>query len=180
MSVTPERTLNIMREFAREVVSRSKENLKKIKNTTGNLERSIDYDLKVSKNSFGLKFLAEPYGVFLDEGVKGANPQLVKNGVQKAPLSDFKFKKKKPPVEPLIEWAKLKRIRLRNEKGQFKKGNYRTIGFILQNRIFAQGIKPTLFFTRPYRELFKEIPKDVAEAYGLDFKDFLIKRYKNK
>ena len=53
-----------------------------------------------------------------------------------------------PPMQPLMQWAKKKNIRFRDEKGRFAKGNYRTIGFWLQKRIFAQGLKPTLFFLK--------------------------------
>ncbi len=83
-----------------------------------------------------------------------------------------------PPLAPLIKWAKFRNIRLRDNKGKFAKGNYRTIGFILQKRIFAQGIKPSLFFTKPFTRAFKNLPEEVVDAFGLDLTD-LLKTTKN-
>ena len=51
-------------------------------------------------------------------------------------------------MQPLMQWAKRKNIRFRDEKGRFAKGNYRTIGFWLQKRIFAQGLKTNLIFLK--------------------------------
>jgi len=166
----------VLRKFGRSVVNKARKNARQNAYASGNMAREMSFDLNVSKNSFGLKFFTSEYGVFNDAGVRGANPSLVNNGVQKAPLSKFRFKTKKPPVAPLIKWAKLKRIRFRDSSGKYKKGNYRAIGFWLQKRIFAQGIKPTLFFTTPYIKFFKKLPEDVVEAYGIDIKDFLLNK----
>jgi hypothetical protein len=161
-------------EFGKYVIKQSRANLTRANaKYKGNLYNSLAYKLNTSKQSFSLSFEMEDYGEFIDEGVKGANPALVKNGKQKAPNSKFSFKTKKPPMKPLMEWAKAKNIRLRDDKGKFKKGNYRTIGFILQNRIFAQGIKPTMFFTKAFKGAFERLPEDIVTAYNLDLEKFL-------
>jgi hypothetical protein len=36
------------------------------------------------------------------------------------------YTNKKPPMQPLADWAKARNIRLRDEKGRYKKGNYKT------------------------------------------------------
>ena len=111
--------------------------------------------------------------MFLDKGVKGANPSLVKNGKQKGGNSPFSYKSKRPPMQPLADWAKKRNIRLRDEKGKYKKGNYKTIGFILQRSIFAQGIKPSFFFTKAFDNAFKRYPKLLTEAFLQDIIDIL-------
>ena len=110
----------------------------------------------------------EEYGTFLDKGVKGARPSSVLRGKQKAPNSPYSFKVKRPPMRPLLDWAKRRNIRLRDSKGRFSKGSYRTIAFILQRRIFAQGIKPSLFFTKPFIAAFNKYPNLIRDAYGKD------------
>ncbi len=50
----------------------------------------------------------------------------------------------------------------------FAKGGYKTLGFWLQKRIFAQGIKPSLFFTKPFEDAFKRLPNELIEKFGLD------------
>ena len=167
-------TQTALNRFAKAVVIQSKANLTRGgKNVNRKLWNSIQSDLQVSKNSFHLSFEMEEYGDYQDKGVKGANPSLVKNGKQKAPNSPFSFKGKQPPAKPLEDWAKKKNIRLRDEKGKYKKGNYKTLGFILAKRIFAQGIKPSLFFTKPFESAFKNLPDELIEAYALDIENLL-------
>lgn len=170
----PKETKSALERFAKRVVKQARTNLTKgKKNVSKELYDSLGYDLNVHKNSFSLSMIMEDYGQFQDLGVKGANPSLVKNGRQKGHLGKFTFRNKMPPLEPLIKWAKFRNIRLRDAKGRFAKGNYRTIGFILQKRIFAQGIKPSLFFTKPFVNAFKDLPEEVVEAFGLDLTDFI-------
>ncbi|BAQ92861.1 hypothetical protein [uncultured Mediterranean phage uvMED] len=162
-----------LQRFAKHVVSRSRANLtRQDKNASRSLYDSLDYEINVSKNSFKLRILMEEYAMFQDRGVRGADPSLV-NGVQKAPLSPYRFKNKMPPLKPILDWVKLRKIRLRDEKGKFKKGSYKTVAFLVQRSIYAQGLKPSLFFTRPFIAAFDNLPDDVVEAYGLDLEQFI-------
>lgn len=163
-----------LQRFAKHVVSRSRANLtKQDKRATGSLYDSLDYEITVSKNSFKLRILMEHYAMFQDRGVRGADPSMVKNGIQKAPLSPYRFKNKMPPLKPILDWVKLKKIRLRDEKGKFKKGSYKTVAFLVQRSIYAQGLKPSLFFTKPFIKAFDNLPDDIVEAYGLDLQQFI-------
>ena len=59
--------------FSSYVVDKSKANLNRLKkNASGNLNKSIKGNYKVSKNSFQLSFEMEDYGTFQDLGVKGS------------------------------------------------------------------------------------------------------------
>lgn len=169
-------TLN---DFAKEVIRQARANLTRDDiNVSKKLYKDLNFELKVSKNSLRLQFLLGEYGMFRDLGVKGANPSLVKNGVQKAPQSPYKFKTKKPPIDDLLKWVKARRLRLRDSSGRFKRGSQLSLTYIIQNRIFAQGIKPSLFFTKPYKKNFKKLPKELAEAYGLEVQDFVKEAFK--
>ena len=163
-----------LQAFGKYVVQQSRSNLTKQKrNVTKGLYNSIHYDLNQDKGNYDLDFIMDEYGLFLDKGVKGANPSLVKNGKQKGGNSPFSYKSKRPPMQPLADWAKKRNIRLRDEKGKYKKGNYKTIGFILQRSIFAQGIKPSFFFTKAFDNAFKRYPKLLTEAFLQDIIDIL-------
>ena len=74
-------------------------------------------------------------------------------------------------MQPIADWAKKRNIRLRDKEGKFKKGNYRTIGFILQRSIFAQGIKPSMFFTKPFLAAFDRYPELLSKAFAQDITD---------
>ena len=187
-----------LEKFGEAVVNSAKVNLKKNKIDDGNLFNSLKYDLTPEQNAFLLDFIMEDYGMFQDAGVWGAKPSLatsykykrqggkrVKAGIkykgrQKGRATNsiftgangiknkFSYKSKMPPMQPLMQWAKRKNIRFRDDKGRFAKGNYRTIGFWLQKRIFAQGLKPTLFFSKAFRKEFKKLPSELLEAFAND------------
>jgi len=163
-------TVEVAEKFKKYVLQQAKSNLTKGRsNVSRKLYNSLKAETIVENNYAIVGFKMEEYGQFLDEGVKGAFPSLVKNGKQKAPNSKFKFTNKMPPVEPLIQWAKARKIRLRNEDGTYKKGNYRSLGFILQKRIYAQGIKPTLFFTKPFEmALNKFVNQEMQDGFVSD------------
>lgn len=155
--------------FKDHIIQQSKRNLTlKNKNVSKSLYNSIKGTVKVMPNSIGIYFEMDEYGQYQDQGVRGANPSLVKNGKQKAPNSPYKFSSKMPPMSPLKSWAKKRNLRFRSEGGKYKKGDYDTIGFWLQKRIFAQGIKPSLFFTKPFNAAFKNLPNELVEKYGLE------------
>ena len=169
-----------LQAFGKYVVQQSRTNLTKQKhNVSKNLYNSIRYDLEEKKDSFSLSFIMDEYGTFLDRGVRGSNPSLVDNnktgkkGIQKGGISPYSYKSKRPPMQPLADWAKARNIRLRDKKGRFKKGNYRTIGFILQRSIFAQGIKPTMFFTKPFEVAFERYKKGIKKSFMQDIIDLI-------
>lgn len=170
---------NILNKFAKEVIRQARANLTRNDiNVSKKLYDDLNFELKEGKNSIRLQFILGEYGMFRDLGVKGANPSLVKNGVQKAPQSPYKFKTKKPPIDDLLKWVKARRLRFRDSSGRFKRGSQLSLTYIIQNRIFAQGIKPSLFFTKPYKKNFKKLPKELAEAYGLEVQDFVKEAFK--
>jgi hypothetical protein len=193
-----------LEKFGEAVINSAKVNLKKNDIDNGNLFNSLKTDLTLEQNAFLLDFIMEDYGKFQDAGVWGAKPSLattyhykwengkrVKKGIkykgrQKGRATNslftgangiknkFSYSSKKPPMQPLMEWGKKKNIRFRDDKGRFKKGDYRTIGFWLQKRIFAQGLKPTQFFSKAFRKEFKKLPSEILEAFKIDVERQLI------
>tara|TARA_R100000935_G_scaffold26820_1_gene46950 strand:- start:129 stop:674 length:546 start_codon:yes stop_codon:yes gene_type:complete len=169
----------LLKKYAEIVVSEAKENLIS-KGRAGALSESISYQLETEADAFLLDFLMEDYGPFIDEGVQGSNPSGIyknnpdKNGVQKAPLSQFKYTSKMPPMQPLASWAKKKNIRFRNKLGQYARGSNIQMGFALQRSIFFQGITPTYFFSKPYNANLDMLDKGILEAFALDIEKAII------
>lgn len=162
---------NALNKFAKEVIKQSRSNLtRKDKNYTKSLYNSLKSEVEVFPNSFSLSFIMDEYGIYQDKGVSGTERKF---------NTKFSYKNKMPPIKPLADWAKFRRIRLRNKKGQFSKGNYNTIGFLIARKIFKEGIKPSLFFTRPFENAFKNLPDELVNSFGLDvdkFIDFTLKK----
>lgn len=158
-------TKEVLNNFAKYVIKQSRSNLTKgKKNVNGKLYKSLDYDLKVMPNSFSMGFLMEEYGVYQDKGV---------SGIKKKYNTPHKYTTKQPPIKPILDWVRARRIRFRDEQGRFTKGNYKSIAFVIARSIKEKGIKPSLFFTKPFERAFKNLPDDVVEAFGLDVENFL-------
>ncbi len=151
--------------FKNFVIQQSRSRLSKSnKNVSKELYNSLKGNIKVMPNSIAVEFEMEDYGIFQDKGV---------SGTEKKYNTPYSYKSKMPPVKPLADWAKSRNIRLRDEKGKFKKGNYNTIGFLIARSIYRKGIKPSLFFTKPFEQGFKKLPDELINSFGLDVEDFL-------
>ena len=57
--------------------------------------------------------------------------------------------------------------------------SYKSMSFLIQRSIFEKGIKPSLFFTKPFEQGFKKLPDELIEAYGLDVEELLEYTLKN-
>jgi len=162
--------------FSKYVVDKSKSNLNRLKkNASGNLNKSIKAEYKVSKNSFQLSFEMEDYGEFQDKGVQGSKSN------KKAPNSPFKMGTGSAPKgifkTAINAWVVRKGIAPRDAQGRFidrKLLNYR-----IRKSIYETGLKTTNFFTEPFETAFKRLPDEIIEAYGLDIESLLKTSVKN-
>jgi len=169
-------TEEILNKFAKYVIQQARTNLtKKKKSATGDLYKSLKHKIVPTPEGLNLIIYMNEYGDFVDQGVKGKDPSIITKwtnnrltGKQKAPNSPFSFKNKKPPRGFIKKWAKQRNFRLRDKKGKFVKGNYNAIAYVLQKFIFAQGIKPSFFFTKPFKQAFKRLPGGLGEAFKQD------------
>ena len=172
MQLDNKNTKEYLNAFAKYIIQQSRSNLTKGgKNSTKDLYNSLEKQIEVGANSFRLAFLMEDYGKFIDKGVQGSNPSGIKNGVQKAPNSPYKFKSKSIPTKVLDKWVIKKGIAPRNKAGKFL--SRQGIKFAIAKSIALQGIKPSMFFTKPFEKAFERLPDELVEAYGLDVEQFL-------
>jgi hypothetical protein len=134
--------------FRDAVVQQSKLNLKgQNKISSGNLYNSIKGSaVKVSDNSIEFNIEMEDYGTFIDKGVNG------KKSVYTTPYS---YKDKMPPPSKLDKWIVKKGIAPRDENGRFI--DRKSLQFLIARSIFNNGIKPSLFFTKPFEEQYKKL-----------------------
>ena len=157
-------TREALNKFAKYVVQQSKSNLTKSdKNVSKELYNSLDSYIKVSKNSFQLEFLMEQYGIFQDKGV---------SGTEKKYNTPFKYTNKRPPASAFSNWVVRKGLKgTRDAKGRFvsRKG----LMFAVASSVFKKGIKPSMFFTKPFEKAFKGLNEELIKAYALDVEKFM-------
>ena len=163
MRLDNKNTKEYLNAFAKYVIQQSRSNLsKQNKNVDKKLYNSLDNEIEVGANSFRLAFLMEDYGTFQDKGV---------SGTKKKYNTPFSYKSKKPPLKPITEWVTKRRFQFRKDNGKFM--SYQSTAFLVRNGIFKNGIKPSLFFTKPFEKAFERLPDELVEAYGLDVEQFL-------
>ena len=119
----------------------------------------------VTENGFSIVgFSMDDYGAFQDKGVKG------KSSSAKAPNSPFKFGSGTGPkgglTKGIEKWVRLKGFQFRDKtSGKFM--SYQATAFLITRSIFHKGIKPSLFFTKPFEAGYKKyIDVDLLKAFG--------------
>jgi len=153
-----------LNRFAKYVIQQSRTNLTKgKKNSSKTLYNSLDYDLNVSPNSFSMSFLMEDYGVFQDKGV---------SGIKKKYNTPYRYTNKMPPPSKMDKWIVRKGLKgVRGKDGKFI--SRKSLQFMIARSIYNNGIKPSLFFTKPFQKAFKNLDKDIIKAYQLDVEELL-------
>lgn len=146
--------LNKFRDY---VISQAKANLTRGgKNSSKSLYNSIKGNVKSNPNSFEMEFSMEEYGLYQDKGV---------SGIKKKYNTDYKYTNKMPPAKAFDKWVVRKGLAPR-EKGKFK--NRKSLSFAIARSVYFNGIKPSLFFTKPFEKAIKRLPQDLVEAFGVD------------
>jgi len=154
--------------FVKHVTSRAKANLTNgDRNVSKRLYNSIKGEVTINSERTTVKFFMEKYGDFQDQGVKG------KNSSAKAPNSPFKFGSGRGKAGGLTQsiqkWVEARRFQFKDRKsGKFM--SYRATAFLITRSIYSKGLKPTLFFTKPYQAALKNLPQELAKEYGLEVK----------
>jgi hypothetical protein len=146
--------LNKFRDY---VISQAKANLTRGgKNVSKRLYNSIKGNVKANPNSFEMDFSMDEYGIYQDKGV---------SGIKKKYNTDYKYTNKMPPAKAFDKWVVRKGLAPR-EKGKFK--SRKSLSFAIARSVYYNGIKPSLFFTKPFEKAIKRLPNDLVEAFGID------------
>ena len=148
-----------LEEYANYVITKAKENLAKggkfgSYDKSGALSNSLSYKIEKGKVSF----LGENYGVFLDQGVKGA-----KSTYPESRTSSHKYTNKMPPSSVFDKWTIKSGIAPRDKKGRFIKR--KSLNFLIARSIYKKGIRATMFFTKPFEDALPLFEDTMADAF---------------
>ena len=145
-----------LEKFRDYVIEQAKNNLTRLGKDGGKLYDSIEGSVKANENSFEMEFSMEDYGIFQDKGVSGK---------RKKYNTEFSYKDKMPPPRAFDRWIVRKGIAPRKQ-GKF--ASRKSLQFMIARSVYMNGIKPSLFFTKPFEKAFKQLPDTLVEAFGLD------------
>tara|TARA_R110000744_G_scaffold13692_6_gene39686 strand:+ start:588 stop:1118 length:531 start_codon:yes stop_codon:yes gene_type:complete len=154
-----------LNKFAKYVIQQSRSNLTKgDKNASKDLYNSLGYKIDENAKGATLGFEMDSYGDFVDKGVRG------KTSSNKAPDSPYRFGtgsgKKGGLTKGINQWVKRKGIQFRDRKsGRYL--SYKSTAFLISRSIYQKGIKPSLFFTKPFVAAFKRLPDELLQSYSV-------------
>ena len=168
------KTIQMFRDY---VIKEAKDNLTRSgHNNTSSLSNSIKGEI-VNDNSYTIVgFKMNDYGTFVDLGVKG------KTSSNKAPDSPYKFGsgtgQKGGLTRGIEQWVQQKGFQFRDKQGKFL--SYKSTAYLITRSIFNKGIKPSLFFTKPFEAGYKKyIDIDLIKAFGQDIDTMVDYNLKN-
>lgn len=151
-------------KFKSYVIQQSRSNLSKLrKNSSKNLYNSLKGEVINKDELHQVVFNMNYYGEFQDQGVSGK---------KKKYNTPYSYKSKMPPPSKLDKWIVRKGIAPRDKNGKFI--SRKSLQFLIARGIFKKGIKPSLFFTKPFEDAFRSLPDDLVEKYGLDMEQDLL------
>jgi len=158
------RTKIVLNTFAKYVIQQSRSNLtKQKKNTSKALYDSLDYKIIESADEIKLLFEMLDYGQYQDQGVSGTKRKY---------NTPFSYTNKRPPAKAFDKWTVRKGIAPRGSGGKFEKR--KGLNYAIAKTIFEQGIRPSLFFTKPFEARFQPMLDKLEQAFGQDFENDLI------
>ncbi len=176
-----------LNKFGKYVVQQARTNLtKKKRNVSKNLYNSLGYKPFNEDGAIGVRFTMEDYGKFIDKGVKGSSPTDLpkgsKNyGKQQAPNSPYKFGAGTKSAggglrKNIDQWVVRKKVfkeNVRDKKGKFIKR--KGLVYMITRSIYLSGIKPSMFFTKPFQQAYKNLPKELQENFITDIEKIIFK-----
>ena len=146
-----------LNKFAKYVIQQSRSNLTKGKNNASKeLYNSLGYEVSKSAKSTSLAFNMADYGTFQDRGV---------SGTEKKYNTPYSYTTKMPPRKAFDKWIVRKGIAPRGKGGKFL--SRQSLQYLIARAVYKKGIKPSLFFTKPFEAAFKRLPDDLVQAYSI-------------
>ena len=169
-------TYALLNQFGKYVVQQSRTNLtRQKKNVTNKLYDSITYTPYVDEKKVNIIFNMEEYGEFVDKGVKGTRAGKSLAGYRYTKLSNLVGLEKATGI--FSAWAAARGIQKRDKKGRFL--SFKQSGYTIANIIQKYGLKPSMFFTRPFNKALKDYEDRIINAYATDL-EILLQQQEDK
>lgn len=146
-----------LNKFAKYVIQQSRSNLTKgKKNASKELYNSLGYEVSESAKGTSMAFKMADYGTYQDRGV---------SGTEKKYNTPYSYTTKMPPRKAFDKWIVRKGIAPRGKGGKFL--SRQSLQYLIARAVYKKGIKPSLFFTKPFEAAFKRLPDDLVKAYSI-------------
>ena len=166
---------SMLAQYIGEFLTRAADNLNENNSiSTGDLERSLSFEVVQLARGYKVNFLANDYYKFVDEGVRGADPGRNINAT-----SPYKFKYIRPSkshVEAIKSWISSNNLTAlvsdinkygatRRERKGLTMPEDRA-AYVIAKAIKKKGLKRTAFWTDAFNETFANFGAEMSKALG--------------
>mgnify|MGYP001326145521 FL=1 len=156
-------TRETLNKFAKYVIQQARTNLTKgKKNVTKELYNSLDYNININPNNVNVIFEMEDYGIFQDLGVSGTKTKY---------NTPYSYTTKMPPPKAFSQWVVRKGLKGTRDKKTGRFLSRKSLQYAVARNIFKYGIKPSMFFTKPFERAFKNLPSELQDSFGIDIEN---------
>lgn len=157
-------TREALNNFGKFVIQQARTRLTKSKkNVSKKLYNSLNYNINATSDSISVVFEMEDYGKFQDLGVSGKKTKY---------NTPYSYKSKMPPAKAFSQWVVRKGLDgVRDKKGRFIKR--KSMQYLIARSIYEHGIKPSMFFTKPFNQAFDKLPPELQEKFGIDIENII-------
>ena len=159
--------------YVTEFLTTASDNLNKTNSiTTGNLEKSLDFEIVPTKGGYLINFKALEYFKFVDKGVRGSGES------RKNRTSPYFFKNKMPPMSHIKKWivdnglvAKAMDVKKygktrRETKAISPERKVNTLAFLIARSIKNNGLTATNFWSDAFDKTFADFGQRMSAALG--------------
>lgn len=164
-----------LKQWAKYIVQQARTRLSKAKkNASKGLYKSIEANILETKDNASIVVNYNDYGKFIDHGVKGTDKTYPESA-----MSKFRFRPSSKVLGmelatgTFAKWAKSRNIRFRDDKGKFKKGNYKSIGIAFALSVKKKGIRATHFMSKTIETSVDKFEGELKEALKKDIINLL-------
>lgn len=169
-NISRENQTRALEAFNDYVISQSRANLTRSdSNVSSELYNSFSSEVHVGPNSIQSSIYMAEHGIYQDLGVKGAVSS------NKAPNSPFKFGsgtgQRGGLTSGIKGWVRARRFQFTGKRGRLL--SYDETARLITRSIYLTGMRPKLFFSKPFEAAYERLPTEIVEAYGLDLESLL-------
>ena len=147
----------ILDEFGRQFVDAYRSGLDaKNANASRNLYNSLNFEVKIGKQSINLDILLNDYWKYLEYGCKGTETS----------YPEAYYPAHFPPTKAIEEWIKIKPVIPEQRNGKLP--TQKQLAYLISRSIYQKGIEPRFIFRDAVDDVWEQLKDALNEAIEKD------------
>ena len=147
----------ILDEFGKQFIDAYRSGLdSKNANASKNLYNSLNFEVKIGKQSINLDILLNDYWKYLEYGCKGTETS----------YPDAYYPAHFPPTKAIEEWIKIKPVIPEQRNGKLP--TQKQLAYLISRSIYQKGIEPRFIFRDAVDDVWEQLKDALNEAIEKD------------